>query len=121
MPYIPRAITVVNCAHCGAPFESRNLRRKYCSNSCNVLASYARTGQRANRPTKADLEQTVAEMRELVNQLRAGHLKKQMLGLKDELTAVKPPTEGQHAQLRKLLGIDPAAASKPVRKRTKRP
>jgi hypothetical protein len=119
MPYIPRAITVVSCAHCGTPFESRNLRRKYCSNSCNVLASYARTGQRANRPTKADLEQTVAEMRELVNQLRGGQLKEKMLGLKDELTEVT--TERPHAQVRKLLGIDPPTASKPARKRTKRP
>jgi hypothetical protein len=96
MPYIPRAITVVNCAHCGAPFESRNLRRKYCSNSCNVLASYARTGQRANRPTKADLERTVAEMKELVDQLRRGQLKEQMRDLKSKLittdsTGNKPP------------------------------
>ena len=75
MPYIPRIATTASCAHCGAPFESRNLRRKYCSNSCNVLASYTRTGQRAKRPTKADLEQTVTEMRELVNQLRGGQLK----------------------------------------------
>ena len=104
MPYIPRSTTVVSCAHCGTPFESRNLRRKYCSNSCNVLASYARTGQRANRPTKADLEQTVAEMKELVDQLRRGQLKEQMLRLKDGLVATGAP-----------------AASKPPQKRTKRP
>jgi len=91
MPYIPRAITVVNCAHCGAPFESRNLRRKYCSNSCNVLASYARTGQRANRPTKADLEKTVMEMKELVGQLRREQLKEQMQELKGKLTTTDPP------------------------------
>jgi uncharacterized coiled-coil protein SlyX len=80
------------------------LRRKYCSNSCNVLASYARTGQRTKHPTKADLEQTVAEMRELVDQLRRGQLKEQMRGLKD-----------------KLMAMDPPAASKPPQKRTKRP
>lgn len=121
MPYIPRAATPASCAHCGAPFESRNLRRKYCSSSCNVLASYARTGQRAKRPTKADLEQTVAEMRELVNQLRGGQLKQQMLALKDKLVATDPPAAGPHDQLRQLMGIDPPAASKPARKRTKRP
>ena len=104
MPYIPRAPTVASCAHCGTPFESRNLRRKYCSNSCNVLASYARTGQRANRPTKADLEQTVAEMKELVDQLRRGQLKEQMRVLKDKLVATDAPT-----------------ASKPPQRRAKRP
>ncbi len=121
MPYVPRAATTASCAHCGTPFESRNLRRKYCSSSCNVLASYARTGQRANRPTKADLEKTVAEMKELVNQLRGEKLKERMLGLRDELAAVEPAAAGPHDQLRKLLGIDPPAASKPARKRTKRP
>lgn len=97
------------------------MRRKYCSSSCNVLASYARTGQRAKRPTKADLEQTVAEMRELVNQLRAGQLKEQMLALKDKLVAVEEPDAGKYDQLRQILGIDPPVASKPTRKRTKRP
>jgi hypothetical protein len=100
MPYIPRAITVVNCAHCGAPFESRNLRRKYCSNSCNVLASYARTGQRANRPTKADLERTVAEMKELVNQLRRGQIKEQMQSLKTKLTEMDPSAENKPSKKR---------------------
>jgi hypothetical protein len=60
-------------------------------------------------------------MKELVNQLRSGQLKEKMLGLKDELTAVKPPAERPHAQIRELLGIDPPTASKPARKRTKRP
>jgi hypothetical protein len=121
MPYIPRAATTANCTHCGTPFESRNLRRKYCSSSCNVLASYARTGQRAKRPTKADLEKTVAEMKELVNELRAGQLKEKMLNLKDELAAVETPAAGKYDHIRQILGIDPPVASKPVRKRTRRP
>jgi len=121
MAYIPRAATTASCAHCGTTFESRNLRRKYCSSSCNVLASYARTGQRAKRPTKADLEQTVAEMRELLNQLRAGQLKERMLDLKDELVTVEVPPTSKYDNLRQTLGIDPPAASKPARKRTKRP
>jgi len=81
------------------------LRRKYCSNSCNVLASYARTGQRANRPTKADLEKTVSEMKGLLDQLRREQLKERMLVLKDKMEVV----------------VDPPAASKPPRRRTKRP
>jgi hypothetical protein len=73
-------------------------------------------------------------MKELVNQLRSGQLKERMLSLRDELTAVETPAAGPHDLLRKqLLGVkdklvatgrlaaDPPAASKPARKRTKRP
>ncbi len=60
-------------------------------------------------------------MRELVNQLRGGQLKERMLGLRDKLEATDPPATGPHDQLRQLLGIDPPVASKPARKRTKRP
>ena len=67
MPYVPRPATTASCAHCGASYESRHLRRKYCSNSCNVLASYERNGRDAStRPTKADLEQMLATMIKLV-------------------------------------------------------
>lgn len=68
MPYIPRPATTRNCAHCGQPFESRHLRRKYCSNSCNVLASYKRTGRRGDaRPTKGDLENTLKAVMEMLH------------------------------------------------------
>ena len=66
MPYTPRSATTASCAHCGQPFEQRNLRRKYCSNSCNVLASYARTGSREARPSKADLERSLVTLIELM-------------------------------------------------------
>ncbi|GAB3299486.1 hypothetical protein ACFQT0_31480 [Hymenobacter humi] len=59
MPYLPRPETTQACAHCGQLFAARHLRRKYCCNSCNVLASYARTGRRAAGPSKADLEAVV--------------------------------------------------------------
>ena len=59
MPYISRPETEQPCAHCGQRFAARHLRRKYCCNSCNVLASYARTGRRAAGPSKADLERVV--------------------------------------------------------------
>ncbi len=42
------------------------MRRKYCSNSCNVLASYARTGNREARPSKADLERSLVTLIELM-------------------------------------------------------
>lgn len=68
MPYVPRAATTIKCAHCKKPFESRHASRKYCSNSCNVLASYERTGYRGEpRATRADLEKTVAKLMALVN------------------------------------------------------
>jgi hypothetical protein len=68
MPYVPRPATTASCAHCGTSYESRHLRRKYCSNSCNVLASHERNGRpTSTRPTKADLEQMLATMMKLVN------------------------------------------------------
>lgn len=66
MPYVPRPATTASCAHCGQAYEQRNLRRKYCSNSCNVLASYARTGSREPRISKADLERSLATLIELM-------------------------------------------------------
>jgi hypothetical protein len=70
MPYTPRPVTVHACAHCGQPYESRHLRRKYCSNSCNVLASYARTGrQREPRLSRSDLEHVVSTVMALVGEV----------------------------------------------------
>ncbi len=71
MPYVPRPATIIKCAHCKTAFESRHASRKYCSNSCNVLASYERTGYRGEpRASRADLERMLAkvmtEMTELV-------------------------------------------------------
>ncbi len=67
MPYVPRPATTAQCAHCNATFEKRHASRKYCSNSCNVQASYARTGYRSEgRPTRAELEQTLAKMTQMV-------------------------------------------------------
>ena len=68
MPYVPRSPDTVKCAHCKKSFERRHASRKYCSNSCNVLASYERTGYRGEpRATRADLERTVAQLMALVN------------------------------------------------------
>lgn len=67
MPYVPRPATTIKCAHCKTPFESHHASRKYCSNSCNVLASYERTGYRGEpRASRADLERTLAKMMELM-------------------------------------------------------
>ena len=49
MPYVPRAAVLAVCPHCGVAFSSRHLRRKYCCNSCNVLAAQARQ-KAASRP-----------------------------------------------------------------------
>jgi hypothetical protein len=67
MPYVPRPITEVACAYCGTPFLQQHRRRKYCCNSCNVLASYQRTGRRgAASPTKAELAQVLTQVIALV-------------------------------------------------------
>lgn len=80
MPYVPRPATTIKCAHCKTAFESRHASRKYCSNSCNVLASYERTGYRGEpRASRADLERTLAKMMELMN-------------IKPELDTSKPAT-----------------------------
>jgi hypothetical protein len=68
MPYIPRAATKAVCAHCNSPFEKKHASRKYCSNTCNVQASYARNGRAGEpRATRADLEQMLAKMMALMN------------------------------------------------------
>lgn len=46
MAYQPRPATPVSCAYCAHVFAARHARRRYCSKSCNVRASYARTGRR---------------------------------------------------------------------------
>ena len=72
MPYVPRPATTAQCAHCGTSFEKRHASRRYCSNSCNVQASYARNGRPGDgRATRADLEQALAKMTQLV-ELMAG-------------------------------------------------
>ncbi|UOR00215.1 hypothetical protein MUN81_22505 (plasmid) [Hymenobacter sp. 5317J-9] len=50
MPYVPRAAVPAACAHCGVSFAARHLRRKYCCNSCNVLAARARKKARPVPP-----------------------------------------------------------------------
>lgn len=42
MTYVSREPRLAACIHCGEPFIASTLARKYCSNSCNVLASNAR-------------------------------------------------------------------------------
>jgi hypothetical protein len=97
MPYVPRPATTAQCAHCGADFEKKHASRKYCSNSCNVQASYARTGYRAEgRPSRADLEQAVARMTELV-----------------ELVTGKPQQAGKAAATKSAAPIAKATATKP--------
>jgi predicted lipid-binding transport protein (Tim44 family) len=67
MPYVPRQATTAQCAHCKASFEKKHASRKYCSNSCNVQANYARNGRPSDgRATRADLELALAKMTQLV-------------------------------------------------------
>ena len=71
MPYVPRPPTTAHCAHCNVSFEKRHASRKYCSNSCNVQASYARNGRPGDgRATRADLEQMLTEMKLLLPPVR---------------------------------------------------
>ena len=50
MPYHPRPLLSLACAHCGRPYTARHARSTYCSRSCNVRASHARNGRPAARP-----------------------------------------------------------------------
>lgn len=61
MAYQPRPTTSVTCAYCAQVFAARHARRRYCSKSCNVRASYARTGRRG-QPAVATLTRAVAPL-----------------------------------------------------------
>jgi hypothetical protein len=61
MAYQPRPTTPVTCAYCAQVFAARHVRRRYCSKSCNVRASYARTGRRG-QPAGANLPRAVAPL-----------------------------------------------------------
>ncbi len=105
MPYVPRPATTIKCAHCKTPFESRHASRKYCSNPCNVLASYERTGYRGEpRASRADLERTLAKMMELMK-------------IKPELATGKPTAPKPAAK----AAAKPDAAKAPAKPATKKP
>lgn len=73
MPYVPRPSTELACAHCGTFFLQQHRRRKYCCNSCNVLASYQRTGRRGSaQPTKAELALVLTQVLALVQEPPGG-------------------------------------------------
>jgi hypothetical protein len=67
---------LMNCDHCGLEFTATNLNRKYCCNSCNVLASYARNGRPAERAARL-----AAELAEAKKQLAAATKRAQATGL----------------------------------------
>ncbi len=93
MPYVPRPATTIKCAHCKTAFESHHASRKYCSNSCNVLASYARTGYRGEpRASRADLERTLAKMMELMKVKPDLAPREQAAPRPAAKAAAKPPT-----------------------------
>ena len=82
MPYIPRSPKLMNCAHCGVEFAATNLNRKYCCNSCNVLASYARNGRPSERAAQkaAELAASKSKVEELAK------TKTKLKGLKKQLS-----------------------------------
>ena len=110
MPYVPRPATVAQCAHCGTSFEKKHASRRYCSNSCNVQASYARNGRPGDgRATRADLEQALAKMTQLVELMAS----KSAPAAK---TATKPAKESVSTVKKRITTPAPvaeAAATKP--------
>ncbi len=95
MPYTPRPATTALCAHCSEPFQKKHASKKYCSNTCNVKASYARNGRPGEpRATRADLERTLAKVME-------------MLKLTPELATSTQPAAPKSAS--KALPAKPAA------------
>lgn len=118
MPYVPRPPDTIKCAHCKKPFERRHASRKYCSNSCNVLASYERTGYRGEpRATRADLERTVAQLMALVNV-------KPTLVATGKPAAPKPAPKGQTKKPAAKAAVKPAPktakSTKPATKPAKK-
>ena len=60
MPYQPRPLLSLTCAHCGRPYTARHVRSTYCSHSCNVRASHARNGRRPARAAAVPVVAPVA-------------------------------------------------------------
>lgn len=110
MPYVPRPPDTIKCAHCKKPFERRHASRKYCSNSCNVLASYERTGYRGEpRASRADLERTLAKMMEL------------MKVSPPTLATGKPAPKAQTKKPAAKAAVKPAPKTRPTAASTKKP
>ncbi len=106
MPYVPRPATTIKCAHCKTAFESHHASRKYCSNSCNVLASYERTGYRGEpRASRADLERMLAKVMEMT----------ELMQLQTKLSPSKPATPKPAAKAAAKPAVKkPAAKAAPA-------
>jgi hypothetical protein len=87
---------LMTCAHCGREFSATNLNRKYCCNSCNVLASYARNGRPGERA--AELAEAKKQLAAEAKKLEAARLaegkKKVAAALKEIETARKKSSKG---------------------------
>jgi hypothetical protein len=123
MPYVPNPPTTGVCAFCNKTFEKRHASRKYCSNSCNVQASYARTGYRGElRATRADLEKMVAEMKQLLGQITPNPAAEAATKPTKKITTPAPPKPAAKAAATKPTPPKPAAkaASRPAPEPTPR-
>ena len=110
MPYQPRPLLSLACAHCGRPYTARHARSTYCSRSCNVRASHARNG-RPKGPAPAATpvpvpvpasSRPVAAGRALAEQLC--HL------VVNGLAAIEAHSAAQRAAMNRVLGRPPAPA-----------
>ncbi len=77
---------LMTCAHCGREFSATNLNRKYCCNSCNVLASYARNGRPAER---AEARKRFAADAKKLGAARLAEAKKQIATEAKKLATVR--------------------------------
>jgi hypothetical protein len=130
MPYVPRQATTAQCAHCNAFFEKKHASRKYCSNSCNVQANYARNGRPSDgRATRAELELALAKMTQLVELVTGKSVPAaKKVATKPAApaakTAVTPAKSPKKTVSTSKKGITPpvpaaeAAATKPKKKKT---
>ena len=128
MPYVPRQATTAQCAHCNASFEKKHASRKYCSNSCNVQANYARNGRPSDgRATRADLELALAKMTQLVELVTGKSVpaakkvatKPAALAVKTAVTPAKSPKKTVSTSKKGITPPVPAAeaaATKPKKK-----
>jgi hypothetical protein len=81
---------LMNCAHCGREFSATNLNRRYCCNSCNVLASYARNGRPGERA--AELAEAKEQFDAALKEQAAARLaegKKQLTAATKKLEAAR--------------------------------
>ena len=107
MTYVPREPRLLQCIQCQEVFIAPTLARKYCSNSCNVLASNARKRAREAAEAAAAAVRTDADSSpEETNPAPDFLLPRRLLRLASPMRALEAPRELHRSETFERLGWD---------------